>query len=367
MGIKSLHAVIAALSVSAALIPAGGETILEENFSNLDGWTDLSTLISWGGRSAAGTSCFTTGSEGGTTAVSMTSDGMSHAGYSGGDDLKTFSALDFVFPDPILHRDATLTVSFDARWDDVRPSEKGRFMVVLMDEYPEGGVRGEDLSDFEGDPYGTPALHVRIRPGMTTLLQYGGGHGGEYEKYGGAWWLPGFIQNALPASCDGSCGNPCGGTQCPECCGSPGHDNSNAWPDGSWIATEGNVCGTSWKRFAYRIEPERQVLEVDGEEVVAMPLPDTQPSAPGYEYYERFVAMRLYWRGLENAYIAELSVARSDATRADAAARPRPGRPASPAPRVIHPSHRHHGGVLYDIRGRALGGRRGEGVMVAVE
>ncbi|MDJ0575748.1 MAG: hypothetical protein QNJ65_11345 [Xenococcaceae cyanobacterium MO_234.B1] len=122
--------------------------ILQDNFSNLDNWTDLTSLISWGNY-PVGTSGFSTGVNDGQQAVFLNSvdedeiDTTPYTGFTQPEDLKSFTALDFAFPEPIIHQEEILTIEFDARWDNIANSgEAGRFMVVLMDDYPDDGVQG---------------------------------------------------------------------------------------------------------------------------------------------------------------------------------------------------------------------------------
>ena len=271
--------------------------ILEDDFSNLDNWTDLTTLISWGNY-PVGTSGFSTGISNGQQAVFLNPadddeiDTTPYTGYTQPEDLKTFTALDFAFLEPIIHQEEILTIEFDARWDSITDSgEAGRFMVVLMDDYPDDGVQGEDLNNFNGEPFGTPALHLRIRPSTfaTSFLQYGGGDGGEFEQFDNNWWLPGFISNAEGK---GS--------------GSPGQGNE--YPFGSWKETNESLGSEDWQTYTYKILPDRQEIYVDGQLVGYMDLPLTLPTAPQYEYYDEFEALRLYWRGIEPTYISNFSM-----------------------------------------------------------
>ena len=206
---------------------AGESVILEDNFADLSNWADLSQEITWGGH-PLGTSGFTTGQIDGQQAVFLNDSGpfdtSSFIGFSSNDDLKTFTALDYAFTDAIDRRNEILTIEFDARWDSLSNSgEGGRLLAILMDDYPETGVSGGDLSNFAGNPFGTPALHLRIRPSniARSFLQYGGGGEGEFEIFGNPsqWWLPGFITNT-PGT-----GN-----------SSPGQGNE--YPNGSWQSTQ---------------------------------------------------------------------------------------------------------------------------------
>ena len=58
-------------------------------------------------------------------------------------------------------------------------------MFIWLDHYSPAAVSGANLSNFSGNPYGTPALHLRLRPSssQSSLLQYGGGIDGEVERF----------------------------------------------------------------------------------------------------------------------------------------------------------------------------------------
>ena len=108
--------------------------ILQDDFSNLNNWTDLTTLISWG-NNPLGTSGFATGVNNEQQAVFLNRTGdkdeidiTPYTGFTQPEDLKTFTALDFVFPETIIHQEEIITIEFDARWDSIGNSGK---QVVL--------------------------------------------------------------------------------------------------------------------------------------------------------------------------------------------------------------------------------------------
>lgn len=315
LGKSNTHAT-AALAICMLFWQSHPEQIvLEEDFSDLEAWTDVSTRTPWGGH-GSGESAFSLGRVSSKQAVCLSGESMAHVGYADDSLLKSFTCLDHVFSEPVDHQSETLQIAFDAQWKEIgaNTGEKGRILVILMDDYPSKGISDTAWNHLEGNPFGTPALHLRIRPNdniMPSLLQYGGGHGGEFEKYRDKWWLPGFIQNALPEHCDGSCTDYAG--TCPECDGSPGRTPATQWPNGSWQPTTRALGSTSWQRYRYVVEPRKQLVYEDDELVGTMELPDSMPTAPGYENYDRFKALRIYWSGHINAFIANLTITRTGA------------------------------------------------------
>ena len=280
-------------SLTAALVLAiaslaSSQTILQENFANLSQWDDLSRVVSWGGNSGP-TSAFT--ASGG--AVTLTDAARANSGYGTASSLKTFTALDYQFAEPIAHRNKTVTIDFRVRWEGIHNNngEAGRFIVALNHAYPTGGLDmdyNDRYNDFDQPWWARPAYHVRIRNGNDdSWLQYGGGHSslGEYEQYhsgGSNWWLGGFISGA-------------GGV-------SPG--NGSDFPANSWVSSNGPIASASWQTFRWVVEPHAQTLYVDREDgngfvqLMSMPLPEaSDTSAPLYQYFEQFEGIRLYWRG----------------------------------------------------------------------
>ena len=285
----------------AAVNPCLAVTLIAEDFNDISDWTDLSTAITWGNNTGA-TSAFTTNNG----SVQLTSEAFNYTGYTSANSLKTFTALDRQFLEPIAHASNILTIDFTARWNSVDiggSGENGRFIVSLNYDYPVGGLDtalNDKCDDFDQAWWARPAYHARIRSGSTsnsqgtTLLQYGGGltSAGEYETFDNAstpqspdWWLPGFISGA-------------GGV-------SPG--TAPGYPDNSWVETSTGVATTSFSNYRYVIKPDAQEFWFDAnnngifeddELKVTMPLPMTnEDGAPLYQYFPTLEGIRLYWRG----------------------------------------------------------------------
>jgi hypothetical protein len=264
--------------------------VLIDDFSDLSQWTDLSSLIEWGG-SAAGTSAFVTGDTADTQAVYLSETALAHAGFSSESDLKAFSCLDYGFDRAVDHRAEGVTVEFDARWESVDSSDadSGYFSVILLDYYPEDGVYGEDYNYLDNDPYGTPAYHCLLRPGGESFLRYGGRNGGEFDTYEYRWWLPGELSNT-----DGSESRRVG--------------EGEEYPYGSWQSAGDSVCDTQWVHYRYEIGWDSQRLYRNDTLVASMPLPEYSSTAPDYTYYEWFEGLRLYWRGRRQCFLANFAV-----------------------------------------------------------
>jgi hypothetical protein len=289
----SRHVVAFALVLAAVAEPRAAVVVLDEDFADLGAWDDLSTAVSWGGHTSA-TSAFDVG--GGVVRLQRSGPAstVGYTGYSGADDLKTFTALDHRFEAPIDHASNVVEIDFRARWDRLDSSgEKGRFMVVLTHDYPPGGLDldlDDRFDDFDLEWWARPAYHVRLRSSGaasgqgTTLLQYGGGLTdlGEFEVYAGSVWLPGFVSGA-------------GGV-------APG--TAPDFPSNSWVSTPTGLAATTWHDFRWVVAPDRQEIwwdeQGDGFEPedlrATMPLP-AHSGAPLYRWFETFEGVRLYWRG----------------------------------------------------------------------
>jgi hypothetical protein len=193
---------VLAAFVSLALCASAGAqiTLIDEDFSDISEWDDLTTAVSWAHSPDSGIL-----QSGGT--VTLTSDARDHAGYSSTDDLKTFTALDYQFSSPVDRTtgDKTITVDFSAMWESGTPGGEGsRIVVTLTHDYPSGGLdmttdeRVDDFTYNGGAAWARPAYNYRNRPDQggseDAMMMFGGGHDadGEFEKYGSDWWLAGF-------------------------------------------------------------------------------------------------------------------------------------------------------------------------------
>lgn len=279
---------------SAPLAP--GEVILDEPFADLAGWQDLSTVPRWG--SPLGhRSAFTTEGEQVHLIRSGEDDTRGFTGYQNTDSLKTFTALDHRFTEPVERSGAAIIVDARMRWETVTNTsgEGGRFIIALNHDYPEDGfdltpegTAGSKINDFSADWWARPAYHLRIRNSNTgagsAFLQYGGGDTdlGEYEATSD-WWLPGFISGA---------GNVAPGA---------GDD----FPANSWVSTPAGLAREDFAVYRYVIHPDRQEVWLDesGSGVFApedlratMPLP-RESEAPFYRYFETIEGLRLFWNG----------------------------------------------------------------------
>ncbi|MCC5839449.1 MAG: hypothetical protein JJT96_04920 [Opitutales bacterium] len=284
------------VETSQAATDAPGDVLLDDDFADLGRWHDLSTVPLWG-QPQRQRSAFTT--EGG--AVHLVREGsdstVGFTGYAAADGLKTFTALDFRFPDAIDRAGAVITLDARMRWGATTSSsgEAGRFIFAFNHSYPAGGLDltpegspGTRLNDFSEEWWARPAYHLRIRNGTTgagsAFLQYGGGPTdlGEYEREDN-WWLPGFISGA-------------GGV-------APGAGLD--FPANSWTRTPVGIARDAFTLYRYVIYPDRQEVWRDDngnglfepdELKAVMPLP-MESTAPFYRYFETIEGLRLFWNG----------------------------------------------------------------------
>lgn len=291
---------VAAVVLSGSLCFAD-TVILADQFNDLGHWRDLSTAITWGGNTVP-TSAFTTA--GGT--ASLTSSALANISYTTPSGLRTFTALDHQFVDPIDHLSNTVTVDFRARWSAVGGNEAGRFIVALTHDYPAGGLDlglNNKFDDFSRAWWARPAYQVRVRSGMTTLLQYGGGLSplGEFETYddpgtpgGPDWWLPGFV--SAPGG------------------GSPGTVSAKGWTESAAV-----LASATLRNYRYVVTPAEQQFWVDdnddgqftaGELKVTQNLLADPLNAAFFHVFDTLAGIRLYWRGASNynTFLDSLSV-----------------------------------------------------------
>jgi hypothetical protein len=277
----------AALVTSTISLPA--VVLVDDAFSDLAVWQDLSTAVSWG-EPATEQSAFRLTTNG----ITVSAAARDYAGYGDAAQLKTFTCLDYRFDRAIEHASSVVEIDFQIRWEALSTGsgESNRFMIILNHAYP---VEGLDLavdtrvSDFSQAWWARPAYHLRMRGGAgrqaTSMLQYGGGATelGEYEATT-EWWLPGFISGA-------------GGVP-------PG--TAADFPVNSWVQSAAGLARTEAIWYRYRIGSERQQVYLDdnddgefsdNELVITMPLPASS-EAPLYRWFEHFEGIRLYWRAV---------------------------------------------------------------------
>ncbi len=277
------------IGLSATIASAG--TLIDEDFSDISDWNDLSTAVTWGGN-AGPVSAFT--STGG--AVTLTSTAKSHAGYASADDLKTFTALDMQFGSAIDRTNPatnTITIDFRAKWSaGVISGEGSRFNITLNHDYPSGGLDmdlDDKYNDFTNDWWARPAYNARVRlQNDETLMMYGGGPDseGEYEKYGSDWWLAGFSSG-------------------------PGGHSPQPGTNGVVGAGTGLYSQSEYKDYRYVITPEGQEFWFDaagdgfdaGDLRGTMLFSNWDSDGDGIDDngfrldFETIEGIRLYWRG----------------------------------------------------------------------
>jgi len=250
---------------------------------------DLTLLHPWG-NNAPGTSAFISDTVDNRAYLSLSASAMSHARFDTVTDLRGFTARDYRFSRPIVHDTEAVTIQFDAKWDSAasRAPESSYFSLILMDQYPDADLSGLDVSSLDGNPYGTPALSVRILPGADAsssgLLAYGGANLGRFDTYNSKWWLPGSVSPTV------------------------GSIAGAEYPLSSVSTSSRTIGTTSWARYTYRILPDRQEIFRNDTLLGVMDLP-ARSTAPDYEYYDSLSAVRLFWRGGGQCYVSNLSIA----------------------------------------------------------
>ena len=292
---------------ATVLEPQGNiQELLYDNFADLDNWLDLSRAVTWSSSPSSDT-VFQITPDGDADHVLNLNDASRSVGMWGSSGIRTFSSLDYVFPEAIPHRTSEVVIEFRARWDELNSSEGNRIGFTLVHEYPAGGMDltpDEKYNDFSQAWWGRPAYQVRIRsgerniPGSYPILMYGGGNDidGEFE-FNEDHWMPGF--SSAP-----------GGT-------APG--TGSPYPENGWVTGSFSPASIVYKRYRYIVKPNLQELWVnetdDGEAwtlVAEMPLPfeeDAPSQAPLYRYFEHFEGLRIYFRspgagsGARNVYL----------------------------------------------------------------
>ncbi|MGC9453993.1 MAG: PEP-CTERM sorting domain-containing protein [Phycisphaerae bacterium] len=284
--IRLVPVVLVALVLCAS---AGAQQVLlNDDFSDLSNWVDLSKAVTWGGNTTP-TSAFTTNADG-AGKVSISSAGQAATGY-GSDELRMFQCLDFVFDSPvdISDQNAELNVTFNARWDNRSLSNEGsRFNVFYTYDYPEGGMDltlDDKYNDFSDHWWGRPAYNMRIRHNANeALLIWGGGTDtstnpieGEFE-HNDDFWMPGFSS-------------------------SPGGNSPQPGVFGCEGAGAGNYSQSEYKQYQYILKWDEgdfvQQLWYDGAMVGEQIIANATETYNGDDYlaqYDTIEGIRLFWR-----------------------------------------------------------------------
>lgn len=277
--------------------PIGIDFPIVDSFDNTDQLIDLSKLVAWGGN-PLGTSSFALGTHDGRQAISLARDGSVDATMNAGLDdstaLRGFSSIDYPFAKPVDRTTSTLSIEFDVAWEVLsNPGERGKLHVIALHEYPaDGPPAGQDRA-LTGNPYGRPAYTAVLRNrtagegGGRPFLFYGGGDmiDGQLGIFDDMWWLPGFVGPPGP--------------------GQVGVDPE--FPIGSWLLSSEAIGSTAWQRVRFEIAPDAMRLFVDDTQVIDFALPG-QSTAPLYRTFDTLRGVRIYWRGLEQAFVANLRV-----------------------------------------------------------
>ncbi len=304
--------------------------LLEEDFHDTASFTDLSKKLIWGENTEV-ESGFQYGEITDSRglvhqAIHITEEATQYAGYQP-NTIRASQAVDFRFPNMITRTTDTLIIEFDALWDSFNSSgwgESGRIVLTLLHDYPEEEIPFGAIDNLSAEsPFGRPAYNLRLRNTDQTgpyqsgsFMLYGGGHDieGEIERANG-YWLPGFSSEA-------------GG-------GTPGQ--GPPYPQSPTAMNEAlPVASIShWRHYTWVIAPERLSFymrdalapEEENELVLFMEIPRSnqwkgdvvqqmneahgthimEPPAL-YHWFGELEALRLYFRGVQQAYLANLQI-----------------------------------------------------------
>ncbi len=306
--------------------------IVYDDFSTNAKFTDLSKKFIWSDSEVV-MSGFQLGNADDLSGLSMkclslTDEAMVKTGYKPG-TIKASQAIDYVLEKKLDRKNTTYKIEFDALWDELNNNgwgESGRIVITLLHDYPDE-IPFDAIYNLEEEaPFGRPAYNLRIRNHNKTgpyysgaFMLYGGGHDedGEIEIYNNEYWLPGFSSEA-------------GGT-------TPGL--SASYPESPTLKNEYfvTVGYPEWKHYTWLIKPERFEFyvrksvnpESENELVFFMQVPKTTQSnkqileeinaayetniteLPTYYNWFRWIeAVRVYFRGREQAYLSNFSIAK---------------------------------------------------------
>lgn len=323
LSMRVIIAVVFLLTVHQSL---SQEIVLQDGFSDKNKFLDLSKLLFW--HSDQDTlSAFELVTVGDANdlqyqALSLKDEAIGEGGYNSGSAYAS-TCIDYQLPLYNRHFD-TLTIEFDYLSNELSGSgESGRLGIVTMYEYPREGPQFNDVHNQEkSHPFGRPAYNLRIlnktTDGNGAYLFYGGGQDelGEFEKTGDQIWLPGFISGP-------------GGF-------SPGQKEN--YPIAPVLETTSTMVSDQlWQHYTWMITPShllvytRQSAQTEDKNVLRMDmlLPEGNTTElitqlndfyqtnidqlpEFYHFFDRIEALRFYFRSIDNGYLANLKVSKTN-------------------------------------------------------
>ncbi len=311
---KSITRLLAGMVVAASADAVQTTNLLNDSFTDLLNWKDLSTAIDWGDGTTPASAFVTTGGAAQFNPLIPSSwVGFGETG-SGQAKLNMFQALDHQFSAPVEHDRTVLTIEFRVRWEIAqtggKDGESQRLVILLNHDYPVGGI-DLDCVTCPTDPsenwYARPAYQVRVRGGdegsqAETILMYGGGVSteGDFEYAASVgYWLPGFVASTAFDENGDIKVVP------------PGQESSGFFPDSTYVITDGGIASESWQRMRYIVLPDRHqiwrnALDSDNpgdwvlEQEMILPAEALAPVAPLYKYFNTLEGLRVFWRAAKD-------------------------------------------------------------------
>jgi hypothetical protein len=321
-----------AFAAICAFLMVPGFFLYGQSFSISDAFTNRSTFIDntlltlWGSHTSPVSALMLTekSDNGGRkfASITLSADGIRNSGYTASNSLKTLTSFDYLFPSQIDRTTTSVEVKFDALWSATNSSgENGRLGINLVADLPAGGAQFQQVLDTSlPDPFGKPIYNVRIRNNSSSsngsLILYGAEDNQpwpQWEIYRGGsnnWWLPGFSVQSGGGSPGTGPNYPFSGTR---------KANSIIASRTEWrqyrIVFEPKLISLYWRRFGatnwtldnsmyipFASDPDALAQINNYHKTTATQLP------PAYDWFRYANAVRIYFRGASQAWVANLQI-----------------------------------------------------------
>jgi len=259
------------------------------------------------------------------SSIHLTSAAIGQCSYNGA--YSAHSCIDYEFTEFDRSSGDTLIIEFDAIWESATTNgDGGRADVFLLHEYKSGGPQIADYSDSTQNHYGRPGYNLRIFNGSKAGgMVIGGGQDslGKLLFYNASGvWTPGFLA-AKPADYIDEWRFPV--------------DANDMYPNvlSRWRGVFPTIpiySITTWKHYTWMMTNDRlhffwrNSKDTVNQKLMTLITPltryqvDTVIEVYGsfidslfglYHYYDKVSALRFYWRGAEDFWLANVKITKA--------------------------------------------------------
>jgi len=308
--------------------------VIKDDFTTNTKYVDLSKKLYWGGNNYIESSFIL---ENKTDlfskqfpAIFLINKAMFNSGYSPG-TLRSSQCLDYKFPNKTNRDTFDILVEFDALWGTYNNNsygETGRMSLLLLHDYPKNEIPFGTIDNVTATaPFGRPSYNLRLRNHNMSgayksgaFMLYGGGDekDGAIEKYDLTvtyYWLPGSTDEPGTTTPGQSAAYPYSPTQKND---DVSVSSITQWKHYTWAIRKDKL--EFYQRLSTQNKSADQVvffMQTPTESESTIDMLNEINLAHGtnatqlpfwYKYFDNFEALRIYFRGQEQTYLANLTV-----------------------------------------------------------